>query len=173
MDQPIAQDTSLFFFSVALGFFFGLYYELFRFLRIAVPHASFPVFLEDLAFFLPVTGVFLLFTFAFSDGAPRWFSVAGVWAGFFLYLGTLGRLLSFFARQILRAIRWVLKRLFGIFVAPVARVLKNVTISLFTRSKKAVIIIREKRARARLCRQANALIRQAGRGFSRTVRSKP
>ncbi|MBR3836589.1 MAG: spore cortex biosynthesis protein YabQ [Clostridia bacterium] len=165
MEGLNAQDTALLLDSILLGFCFGLYYEVFRFIRLAVPHCRWIVFLEDLFFFLPITLIFILFTFAFSDGTLRWFSFFGVWAGFFLYLGTLGKILFYFAERILALIRRFLLFLYRITLKPVFFVIKKVTITLFTKYKKQVIIKKQKALRARLIKQKITLIRQAEKGF--------
>ena len=163
--NQIELDTSLFLFSILLGFCLGLYYEIFRFLRLALPHNTFLVFLEDLAFFLPVTVVFLLFTFAFSDGVVRWFSVFGFWMGFLLYLGTVGRILRFFSDRILRFVRFLLRLLYRITLAPLLNIIKKVTNSLFTHYQKQVIIRKQKREAHLLKKQKEALLRKAKQGF--------
>lgn len=165
MESLNAQDTALLLNSILLGFGFGLYYEIFRFIRLAVPHRGWMVFLEDLVFFLPITFVFILFTFAFSDGTLRWFSFFGVWMGFFLYLATLGKILFYFAEQILALVRRTFHFLYRITLKPLFFVLKKVTFSLFTKYKKQVIIKKQKALQARLRKQKIALIRQAEKGF--------
>ncbi|MBR7165304.1 MAG: spore cortex biosynthesis protein YabQ [Clostridia bacterium] len=165
MESQIRLDTALMLYSVVLGFGFGVYYEIFRFLRQALPHGTLLVFWEDLFFFLPITGVFLLFLFVFSDGVLRWFTVGGVACGFFLYLGTLGRVMCFFCQRILRVIRRGARALRRLLWDPVCNILKKVTIKLFTKWKKAVIIKRQRRSRQRLQRNFKRLIRSAEKGF--------
>ncbi len=166
IENQIHLDTSLFLYSIALGFLFGLYYELFRLLRLCFFKHTFFIFWEDLIFFLPITGVFLLFTFAFSDGVVRWFSVAGLAMGFVLYLNTLGKIISFFSFQILRVIKAILRFLYSITVAPLLSVLKKVTNSLFTKFKKRAIIRKKKQLASRLNKQKQLLLRKAEKGFS-------
>lgn len=163
--NQIELDTSLFLFSILLGFFTGFYFEIFRFFRLAFPHRNVLVFLEDLAFFLPVTLIFLLFTFAFSDGTVRWFSVFGFWMGFFLYLGTVGRVLRFFSDRILRFIRFLLRFVFRLTVAPLLKVIKKVTKSLFIHYQKQAIIRKQRMASRLLEKQKLALLHKAEHGF--------
>jgi hypothetical protein len=160
-----AEDTALLLYSILLGFGFGLYYDIFRFIRLALPHRGWMVFPEDLLFFLPITFLFILFTFAFSDGTLRWFSFLGVWMGFFLYLGTLGKILFYFAEQILALIRLVFRFLYRITLKPIFFVLKKVTFNLFTKYQKQVIIKKQKALYAKLRKQKCTLIRQAEKGF--------
>lgn len=166
IENQIHLDTSLFFYSIVLGFLCGLYYELFRFIRLITARHTFFVFWEDLFFFLPLTGIFLIFTFAFSDGVVRWFSVAGLGIGFSLYLKTLGKMISFFSIQILRFLKVIFKFLYSITISPLWFVLKKVTNSLFTKFKILAIIRKKKREVVRLRKQKELLLCSAKKGFS-------
>ncbi|MBR4288505.1 MAG: spore cortex biosynthesis protein YabQ [Clostridia bacterium] len=165
MDSQIWFDTSLFLYSIVLGFFFGLFYELFRFFRLAVPHCSFAVAVEDFVFFLPVTIIFLMFTYAFSEGEIRWFSVGGMGMGFFLYFQTLGKLLLFFSNTILYLVKSLLCFMFRVTVIPLWNVFKKITKYLYTKIISFGIIVKEKRIRRRLKKQKNRVMRAARQGF--------
>ena len=159
------EDNILLFSAVTLGFFIGLYYEIFRFLRLALPHTSLLVGIEDLLFFLPVTLTFLFFCYAFSDGVIRWFSLIGTFLGFLLYLLTLGKLLLFFSDKILSLVRKILKGIYRHVLRPVFNVFKNITIYFFTKLKKFAIMLRRKRSAGRLKKEKKALIKRAEKGF--------
>ena len=165
METTILEDNTLFLSAVLLGFFFGLFYECFRFLRLSFPHPAFLIFLEDLIFFFPVTLIFLIFNYALSDGIVRWFSFAGTAAGFFLYLNTLGKILLFFSEAILKAVRSLFRFLFRIFIFPVINFFKKITNCLFVRIKKSVIIGKTKYSFLRLERRKKRLLQKAKRGF--------
>lgn len=159
------EDSYILIWAVALGFLFGLYYELFRFIRLAFPHSPFLVGIEDLLFFLPVTLIFLFFCYAFSDGVIRWFSLLGAFSGFILYLLTLGKLLLFFSDKILWVIRKILMGLWHFIFRPLFIVFKKITIYFFTKSKKFVIILRKKKSARDLLKDQKALIKKAEKGF--------
>lgn len=165
MENQIWFDTSLFLYSIALGFLFGLFYELFRFFRLALPHPDFAVAVEDFLFFLPVTAVFLLFTYAFSEGVVRWFSVGGMGMGFFLYLETLGKILLFFSNTILRLVKTFLRLILRLTLLPLWNVFKKITKYLYTRIISLGIIVREKRIRRRVKKQKERILRSARHGF--------
>ena len=166
MENQIRLDSSLFLTAILLGFIFGLFYEVLRFLRLAFPsHPSILIFWEDLTFFLLITPIFLLFNFAFSDGILRWFTLTGAGIGFLLYFGTLWRILLFFNTAILNAIRRILRFFARLFLIPMLNIIKKVTNKTFTRWRKIVIIRKEKRIRKRRMKMKEALIRAAERGF--------
>lgn len=165
MENLIYSDTRLFFLSIGLGLLAGLYYELFRLLRLALPHGAVLCGLEDLLFFLPVTFVFLVFTYVFSDGIVRWFSVAGLGAGFLLYLGTVGKVVHALSGRIIRFIRRLLRLVLRITLLPLYNVFKNITNHLFNRIQKRIIILKERRRIARFEKEKKRLISFAEKGF--------
>ncbi len=165
MENQILADSSLFLWSIVLGFLFGLFYEFFRFLRLALPHTTLMIATEDLLFFFPVTVIFLLFTFAMSDGVVRYFSVFGVILGFLLYLTTLGKILLFFSDAILRLIRSVLRALFHHLLLPPCRFMMGAVKFLFTQGKTLVIIIQKKINVRKRNRKMKKLLALARRGF--------
>ena len=165
MENQIGLDTSLFLYSILLGFSMGMCYEVTRLVRFCFPSFKALSFLLDLLFFLAATAVYLLFNFAFSDGIVRWFSVFGFWMGFYLYLGTVGKILSAVFRKILSLFLCIFRFLFRHTLSPLLNVIKKVTFTLFTKCRNRVIIIKTKVDLYRLQKQKNALIRKAEKGF--------
>ncbi len=165
MEFSANEDSFLFFAAIALGFLIGFYYEIFRFLRLAFPHPNWLVFLEDLAFFLPLAPTLIFFHYALNYGILRWFSLAGSVLGFLLYLGTVGKLLLLFSEGILFCIKTLLKGIFWLFFRPIGIVFKKITNCLYAKGKKVVIIIKEKRAKKRLQKEKKILSRMAEKGF--------
>ncbi len=165
MESPLLWANTLFLQSILLGFLFGLLYEVFRFLRLAIPHPDLVTNLEDLIFFLPATLLFLFFTFAFSDGVIRWFSLFGVLLGFFLYRNTLGKILWLLSREILALIRAVLFFVYRITLRPLKNVFKKITITLFTKCRKGVIIGKEAYRKQKRKKEMQILLKKAERGF--------
>lgn len=167
MDNLIVADTRLFLFSVILGFFFGVYYEVFRFLRIAFFHKKIAVIVEDLIFWIPLPFCFLIFIWAFSDGVIRWFSLFGTLVGFITYLGTFGQIALRFSQRIIKIVRGILRFVYHKTIQPFYNVFKNITITLFTRTKKLVILLKMKIEVASLKRKKKRFLVSASRGFGR------
>ena len=165
MENQIFADTSLFLSSVILGFLFGIFYECFRFFRLLLPHSASVVALEDFLFFVPTTGIFLLFTYALSDGVVRWFSVFALIMGFFLYLKTLGKLLLSLSDAILRHVKRLLRWIFRKTIHPICNVFKNITKYLYARIKSIAIIEKEKAILRRLKKEKAGIRRAARQGF--------
>jgi hypothetical protein len=165
MESTILEDNTLFLSAVILGFFFGLFYECFRFARLAFPHPSFLVAVEDLIFFFPTSLVFIFFHYAMADGIIRWFSFAGACIGFFLYFNTLGKILLFFSEAILNFFRLILRFVFKTLLAPIVIIFKNITNCLFVGIKKIAIIGKTKISLFKIRHRKKRLIEKAKRGF--------
>lgn len=159
------QDSFLFFAAIALGFVLGFYYEIFRFLRLAFDHPAPLVFIEDLAFFLPIAPTIIFFHYALNDGIYRWFSLMGSIFGFCLYLGTVGKILLRCSEGILFCIKTALKCIFRVFFRPICIVFKKITNCLYAKGKKLVILIRKSQAKKRLLKEKRNLSRRAEKGF--------
>lgn len=110
----ISEELRLFFLSCIAGGIFGIYYDIFRTLRIVIPHHSFFVFLED-AVFLGTYAVFLsAFASAEARGELRAYYAFGGILGFILYYFTVGK----FIVRLMERIVQLLKSLFNIIVKP-------------------------------------------------------
>ena len=165
MDQANLTDSLLFLWSVLCGFLFGLYYECFRFIRLGFRHGVWLCAAEDLLFCLPAAFIYILFTFAFSDGVVRLFSLAGTGIGFVFYLLSLGRFFVRISDRAWRAVRAVTAWILRYLILPPAR---RVT-RLFSRWKKGA---RRRKAAKKEARRVRCLTRRkerfnqaAARGF--------
>ncbi|MCL2639160.1 MAG: spore cortex biosynthesis protein YabQ [Oscillospiraceae bacterium] len=88
-----------------LGFFFGVFYEVIRIIRLFKKQSDLAVSVTDFVF-LSLAG---LITFAYSmelgNGQFRWFYIAGAGFGGAIYFLTLGRLVSLASNFIVRCIK--------------------------------------------------------------------
>ncbi len=89
-----ANELKLLFGAIVLGALLGAAYDILRALRLTVRHGSAAVFFEDTVFALLVGLCFYTYCTALCRGELRGFVLAGMAAGFFAYLVTLGRLVS-------------------------------------------------------------------------------
>lgn len=157
-------ESAVFYGSLLLGFSFGLLFEVTRFIRLAFPHGTAMIFLEDFLFFLPVTFFTLLFLFCFSDGVIRWYILAGIFLGFLIYLKTLGRLLLFFANAILSFLRAVLSFLRRKIFSPIYLFFKKTFKFIFTFVHKFAIIIKRKLIFLQIRKNRRRLLKKVRRG---------
>lgn len=98
----VSEEMQLFGYSCILGIALGLFYDVFRTLRLMFRHNAVLTAAEDIIF----CTVYALALTAFASGAARgemrFYYVIGNAAGFLLYLLTLGAVVSALIRQLLR-----------------------------------------------------------------------
>lgn len=110
----VGEELWLFLLSCIFGAVFGVYYDIFRTLRMAVPHHSFFVVLEDVVFL----GTYAVFLSAFASAAARgelraYFALGGI-LGFTLYYFTVGK----FVIRLMQKITGIIKWIFAVAVKP-------------------------------------------------------
>lgn len=90
----VSQQLRIFLLSCLGGAFIGVVYDVFRALRIAVPHGKIAVFAEDCIFF-GICGLYLmLFALVFARGELRIYMVFGSLIGFVIYLLSVGKIVT-------------------------------------------------------------------------------
>lgn len=112
----LAHQTSVFLGACLLGAALVLLYDVFRILRMALPHYKWVVALEDILFWALGGLLTVLFLVASNDGQVRFFIVVGVALGGVLYHFTLSQIVMSLAhwiirlvtRLVIRPIRWLL-----------------------------------------------------------------
>lgn len=108
----IEEELRLFLLSCAAGAVFGVYYDIFRAMRLTFPHHGFFVFLEDLLFLLTY-GVFLsCFAAAEARGVLRGYYILGGLIGFVLYYFTIGKFVMGFIKKLIKCVRKMLSVLY-------------------------------------------------------------
>ncbi len=78
--------------ALLLGIFITFVYDLLRIFRRVIPHASFFVSLEDIAFWIYCGAEVFLLMYHEGNGSLRWFAVMGAMVGMFLYKKLISRL---------------------------------------------------------------------------------
>lgn len=105
----VHQQLSLLGLSVAFGAAFGIVFDFFRALRIALPHNKLLVAAEDIIFMLFYSVFIISFTSAAALGQFRFFYVIGNLIGFTLYFFTVGSVVIRIFRSIFSASLSVLR----------------------------------------------------------------
>lgn len=114
-----SEQALFFLYSVLLGGGIGVVYDLFRTLRILVPHTSFFVVLEDILFLFVWAVILIVFSVEVCRGEVRIYYLIGNVLGFGLYLFTIGKVVVKVMRILAKAVYAVLKFLYMILVKPV------------------------------------------------------
>lgn len=102
----VSEQCSLFLLSVVLGLGIGVFYDVFRTLRIVFPPAAKKnaVFAEDIVFMAASGAAVFVYAAVLCRGQVRFFCVLGTFLGFLLYIATVGSLIVGILRRIAAAI---------------------------------------------------------------------
>lgn len=106
----VGEQFRLFFISILFGFPIGLFYDVFRILRIIIPHNSLAAALEDILFFAVYSVFITSFTYAAARSEFRIYYIAGNITGFFIYWFTAGKILTGTALKITMFVKSILKK---------------------------------------------------------------
>jgi len=90
--------------SAGMGLLLGMYYDVFRVIRIVQQPSARIIFVQDVLFFATSAVITFLFTMTINGGQLRLYIMAGLLAGFLVYYMTIGRLVVRFAKMVTSAI---------------------------------------------------------------------
>lgn len=110
-------------YACGLGFWLGLYYELFRTLRLLLPPTARGCFFQDVFFCLSAALVTFFCFLSISDGNMYPYLFIGEMAGFFSFYCTLGRVFHKILGALLRLLlllfrrikRWISRPLYALY----------------------------------------------------------
>ncbi len=134
----VYDQTIRFLMAVGLGFFLGLGYEAFRFLRLSFPHKKGMVFAEDLLFVILAAAATFFFFVRFTDGLFRTYVLFGEGAGFLLYFLTLGVLLNRISQAVIRVVTFLLSGLYRRIFSPIGRGFRYIAVKSAALFGKAI-----------------------------------
>ncbi len=100
--------------SAIMGVYMAFLYDNIRIFRRVVPHNTFFISLEDIAFWMYLAAEVFLMMYRESNGVLRWFAVLGATTGIFVYKKLFGRYYVHYVALLLRKILQRLKRIFKI-----------------------------------------------------------
>lgn len=84
----VSEQLNLFFICILFGIPLGLLYDVFRILRIILPHNALATAAEDVLFFIIYSVFIMLFTYTAARSEFRMYFIFGNLAGFFIYYFT-------------------------------------------------------------------------------------
>ena len=136
MEITVASQTQVFGLSCLFGVVLGIYYDVFRIIRLVVRPGKKAVFFYDVLYLLSC-GVFtFLFCFAVNYGEVRFYLLAGEGIGWCLYHLTLGELIMRCSAFLTGVIKRVLLFLRRHITAPVVRLCGKIKTKAAAFSKK-------------------------------------
>lgn len=119
MELTVAGQTWSLFYSLLLGMGLGLFYDVFRVLRIALPHRTVAVAVEDMFYWTSAAFLTFFFFFYTDGGRIRIYLLVGEAIGFTLYYFTLGAVIIGAAKKIIAALRWLFHWIYRLLIHPV------------------------------------------------------
>ena len=143
-----------FVYSLIVGAAIGVYYDVFRIVRIVLPKSVALIFVEDMIFCISAGVIMSVFIFNAGFGIVRGYAVVGAGIGFTVYYLTIGKLVYRLSELIINFLRKALRFIAGLIAAPFVAAAKG--------------LVRLLRFFARLYRQRRILrfaVNDAARGF--------
>lgn len=113
MGSGIIDELSFLLHSFLLGIGMIIFYDIFRILRRLIPHKSVFISIEDMLYWIVCAVLIFLMLYKENDGIIRWFSIAGMTGGMFLYNGTISSCvttgIAWILEKIIKLISWILR----------------------------------------------------------------
>jgi hypothetical protein len=111
----VSEELRLFGISCLVGAALGVVFDLFRALRLLVPHNSFLTAAEDIAFLGLYALVFAVFSAVFAGGETRLCYALGNLLGFCIYMASVGSVVTGTLRRLLAALGFLFRPLRGFY----------------------------------------------------------
>lgn len=113
-----AQQAYELFLSCGMGFLLGLYYDVFRVIRLVMKPGAKTIFFQDLLFFVSSAVLTFLFSLSIMDGELRFYLFLGLIVGFVAYYFTIGKLVMKFAGAVVAVFLKAWHALWSLIFAP-------------------------------------------------------
>jgi len=115
----VSEQLKLFLISCLFGIPIGIVYDIFRIIRITLPHNTLLVAIEDILFFIMYSIFLMAFTIAAARADFRVYYILGNLLGFTVYFFSVGnivtgvfiKIMSFLKRFIIKPITFTIKKL--------------------------------------------------------------
>ena len=143
----LATQTKNFLLSLGFGFIMGIFYDLFRIVRISISKGKISTIISDVLYCLFLCFALFLFCLTVNEGEIRFYLLLGSLAGFFVYYFSLGVIIFSFSECVITFVKKVIKSIFNIFFYPFRFVfgkLRNLVNKITAKSRKNTKNIKNK-----------------------------
>lgn len=106
------------FYALLMGIFITFVYDILRIFRRVIPHGSFLVSLEDIAFWIYCAAEVFLLMYHESNGTLRWFAVLGAMVGMLAYKKLISTSFVKYMSRILQKLLILINKVGGIILKP-------------------------------------------------------
>ncbi len=135
--MAFAPPVTVFFISIAFGSIFGIIWDCFRIIRNKINNFKKIVFCLDIAYFVIISLLTILFFFKFTSGGVRLFVIIGEILGFIIYYISIEKI-------IFKILNLVLGSILNIFLA-IFKFIRNIFLKLILISEKNCIKLYNKK----------------------------
>jgi spore cortex biosynthesis protein YabQ len=114
----LATQTKSFLLSLGLGFIMGIFYDLFRLIRLAISKSKMFIIIFDLLYCIFLCFATFVFCMTVNEGQIRFYLLMGEAMGFVVYYFSLGVIVFSFGENLVNFTKRWLKRIFTILLFP-------------------------------------------------------
>lgn len=166
MEITITEQSVIFLFSCVVGAFLGIFYDVFRILRVAFKPKWITVFFQDIIFCVISSFVIILSIYYTNSGQVRIFGLTGCFLSFVLYHLTVGKFIMFVSTKIIEFIKRMLRFIYSITVKP----LKIMILFIIKIINKQIRFVKRVFSNAKnyigYANERKKISKMAGRGFN-------
>lgn len=143
----LATQTKNFLLSLGFGFIMGIFYDLFRIVRISISKSKIATVFSDILYCIFLGFSLMLFCLTVNEGEIRLYLLLGSLAGFFVYYFSLGVIIFSFSEKMITLIKKIISSVFNVISYPFRFVfgkLRELLINLSAKSHKNTKNIKNK-----------------------------
>lgn len=143
----IARQTQIFLFSLGFGFIMGIFYDLFRILRLCISAKKVSFIIFDVLYCILLCFCSFLFILSINEGEVRFYILIGEGIGFAVYYFSLGIIVFSVSERIVNFFKKLFGMLFKVIFFPFVWIFKRtakVFNKLFKKSRKNTENIKNK-----------------------------
>lgn len=135
----LATQTKNLLLSLGFGFIMGIFYDLFRIIRISISKGKVATVISDILYCIFLCFCLFLFCLTINEGEIRFYLLAGAGAGFCVYYFSLGVIIFSFSEKLILFIKSFIKTILNASSFPFTFAfgkLRNLFNKIFTKSRK-------------------------------------
>lgn len=136
MNTAILSEVRFFLTSFLWGAFFFVCYDCLLIVRNIIKHHRIVIAIEDIIFWVSAGIAYFRMTYQLNHGTIRWYSIAGLLLGMFLYNNTLSTPFIKFFTFVIKKILWIIRSIFAFFLRPIRFLMRKLKkLFLFLKNK--------------------------------------
>ena len=114
----LAAQKKNFLLSLGFGFIMGIFYDLFRIVRISISKSKIATVFSDILYCIFLGFSLMLFCLTVNEGEIRLYLLLGSLAGFFVYYFSLGVIIFSFSEKLITLIKKIIGSVFNVISYP-------------------------------------------------------